>query len=77
VVRRDAGQVANAIDAILQAPDKSEKMRAAGRRFATEHLSWSKIASIVTAAYEDAIADFRNHKQLREAGRETQLGASV
>lgn len=77
VVRRDAGEVANAIDAILQAPDKSEEMRAAGRRFATEHLSWRRIASIVTAAYEDAISDFRNHQQRREAGRETQLGASA
>ena len=77
VVRRDAGELANAIDAILQAPDKSEEMRTAGRRFATENLSWSRIASIVTAAYEDAIADFRNHQQRREAGRETQLGASA
>jgi glycosyltransferase involved in cell wall biosynthesis len=77
VVKSDAAELANAIDSILQAPDKGEEMRIAGRRFATEELSWSRIASVVQAAYSEAIQDPMNGDERREVRSELEIGISA
>jgi glycosyltransferase involved in cell wall biosynthesis len=74
VVGRDSGELAKAIDVILQDPDKGEAMRIAGRRFATEELSWSKIASIVNGAYSDAVEGFRNQDKGQKVRCEIEIG---
>jgi glycosyltransferase involved in cell wall biosynthesis len=56
VVRRDAAELANAIDAILQAPSKGQTMRTAGRMFATEKLSWSRIALTISKGYQEILS---------------------
>jgi len=53
VVKRDAAELANAIDSILSLADRGNAMRAAGRHFASEQLSSSKIAGVVNAAYAE------------------------
>jgi glycosyltransferase involved in cell wall biosynthesis len=77
VVGRDAAELANAIDAILQAPDKSKEMRIAGRRFANEQLSWIRVASLVNDAYSDVIEGFGNQVKNREVLRDRQIGVSA
>jgi glycosyltransferase involved in cell wall biosynthesis len=77
VVPRDAAQLANAIDAVLEAPDRSEKMREAGREFATTELSWTRIAAIVEAAYGDAIAGLKDQDKLPDNWNEPQIGVNA
>ncbi|MDX6528847.1 MAG: hypothetical protein QOH41_1137 [Blastocatellia bacterium] len=77
VVPRDAAQLADAIDRILQAPDTSKKMREAGRQFAMTELSWTTIAAIVEAAYGDAIAGLRDQDKLPDNWSETQIGVNA
>jgi glycosyltransferase involved in cell wall biosynthesis len=77
VVKSDAAELAAAIDAILQAPDKGEEMRIAGRRFANAELSCSRIASVVTAAYDDVIEGFMNRDERQEVRRESEIGVSA
>jgi glycosyltransferase involved in cell wall biosynthesis len=77
VVSRDSTELANAIDAILAAPDLGDSMRSAGRKFAAAELSWSKIAAIVNAAYGEVIAGVTNQKQLQDAWPDTQVRANA
>jgi glycosyltransferase involved in cell wall biosynthesis len=77
VVPRDAAQLANAIDRILQAPDTSKKMREAGRQFAMAELSWTRIAAIVEAAYGDAIAGLKDQDKLPDNWSEPQIGVNA
>lgn len=77
VVSRDPRELASAIDWIFESSDGGAAMRAAGRRFAAEELSWFKIAATVSAAYGEAIADARNREKLHDTGRETRAGANA
>jgi glycosyltransferase involved in cell wall biosynthesis len=77
VVARDSGELAKAVDAILQAPDKGEAMRIAGRRFATEELSWSRIAAIVNSAYSNVIEGFRSQDEGHEAPCDIEIGVGA
>jgi glycosyltransferase involved in cell wall biosynthesis len=77
VVKRDAAELAAAIDAILQAPDKREEMRIAGRRFANAELSWSRIGSIVQAAYNEAIQGLIDRDEGHEVRHENEIGVSA
>jgi len=56
--------VARAIDAILKAPDVSDGMRSAGRQFAKEELSWSKIARRVSDGYQEMISVRSNRAEV-------------
>ncbi len=60
VVRRDPTEVAAKIDAILENPQASAKMREAGRAFAAAELAWSGVAMIVLQAYQEILAESRN-----------------
>lgn len=55
VVSRKPAAVANAIDEILASADRSNEMRAAGRRFALEELSRSKVSRVLREAYDDIL----------------------
>src|ERR1700686_4433068 len=77
VVSRDSTKLANAVDAILAAPDLGESMKSAGRRFASEELSWSKIATIVNAAYGELVAGVTNHNKLQDAWPDPQVRANA
>lgn len=56
VVRRDAGELAAAVDNILRAPDKGESNRISGRSFANEHLDWRRIVAGLTEVYGNVIS---------------------
>lgn len=71
VVRRDPDEVARAIKTIFQAPEMSEGMRAAGRRFAVEELSRDRIAGIINAAYGEVLSGLDQSSGLREIVRQT------
>lgn len=60
VVRRDPTEVAAKIDAILENPQASAKMREAGRAFAAAELAWSGVAMIVLQAYQEILAESHN-----------------
>jgi glycosyltransferase involved in cell wall biosynthesis len=77
VVPRDAAQLANAIDRILQAEDTNERMREAGREFARTELLWTKIAATVEAAYGDAVPGLQNKEKLPNHWSETQIGVNA
>jgi glycosyltransferase involved in cell wall biosynthesis len=77
VVPRDAAQLANAIDRILQAPDTNKRMREAGREFARTELLWTKIAATVEAAYGDAVPGLQNKEKLPNNWSETQIGVNA
>jgi glycosyltransferase involved in cell wall biosynthesis len=55
VVGRDADKVASAVEEILRSPERGELMRAAGRRFAGQHMTWNGIAHEMNAAYREII----------------------
>ena len=65
VVKRDPEEVVRAVDAIFQAPELSEGMRSAGRRFAARELSWPKIATALNAQYVEAIAGVTSQSRPR------------
>jgi glycosyltransferase involved in cell wall biosynthesis len=75
VVRRNAGELANAMDSILSSRDGSTAMRDAGRRFAADELSWPKIAAAINSAYVEAIAGVTN--QLQDAWDKTHARANA
>lgn len=60
VVSRDPSEVAKAIAAIFEAPDKADLMRLAGRRFAAQQLSWTKVANVMKAEFEKVLLGPRN-----------------
>jgi glycosyltransferase involved in cell wall biosynthesis len=55
VVRRDVEELASAVTEILQSPERAKSMRAAGRRFATSHLAWERIAHQLNTFYNQII----------------------
>lgn len=69
VVRRNAGELANAIDSILKSRDGSTAMRDAGRRFAARELSWPMIARQLNAAYGEMLLTVPDHSKIRKAKR--------
>jgi glycosyltransferase involved in cell wall biosynthesis len=69
VVKRDAEELAKAIDSILETPEKHEEMRNAGRRFAAAELSWPKIALHLSEMYSEVQAEVENKGRVHEAGK--------
>lgn len=75
VVRRDAGELADAIASILNSPDKGAAMRDAGRRFAARELAWPIIGRVVHAAYDDMLGIAASPVEFSTNGRrETSSG---
>jgi len=53
----DVGELEQALERMLDDPDRRARMGAAGRRRVQELFSWRAVAAATAAAYEDAIAD--------------------
>jgi glycosyltransferase involved in cell wall biosynthesis len=56
VTGRDPSKYAGAVDSILSAPERSQSMRLAGRRFAAQELDWSRIAANMKLAFEEILS---------------------
>jgi glycosyltransferase involved in cell wall biosynthesis len=65
----DVGELAAALAALLDDPERRARMGAAGRRRVEELFSWRAVAARTAAAYEQAIAAF--HALDRPAGEPT------
>jgi glycosyltransferase involved in cell wall biosynthesis len=61
----DVGELAAALGALLDDPDRRARYGAAGRRRVQELFSWRAVAAATAAAYDDAIADFRRSRAHR------------
>jgi len=57
----DVGQLEQALERMLDDPDRRERMGAAGRRRVQELFSWRAVAAATAAAYEEVIADYEEH----------------
>ncbi len=55
----DVAELVAAVDALLDDPDRRARYGAAGRRRVEELFSWRAVAAATAAAYQDAVADFR------------------
>ncbi len=51
----DVGELTHTIAALLDDPERRDRMGAAGRRRVEEHFSWHAVAQATAAAYEEAI----------------------
>ncbi|MGN0063552.1 MAG: glycosyltransferase family 4 protein [Nocardioides sp.] len=59
----DVGELERAIAALLDDPERRERMGKAGRRRVQEKFSWHAVAVATAAAYEKTIADFRREQE--------------
>jgi glycosyltransferase involved in cell wall biosynthesis len=57
----DVGQLEQALERMLDDPERRERMGAAGRRRVQEMFSWRAVAAATAAAYEEVIADYEEH----------------
>ena len=55
----DVGELETALAALLDDPERRERMGRAGRQRVQELFSWRAVAATTAAAYEDVIADYR------------------
>lgn len=55
----DVGELTAAIAALLDDPERRERMGQAGRKRVQEKFSWRAVAQATAAAYESVIADYR------------------
>ncbi|MQW75012.1 glycosyltransferase [Nocardioides sp. dk4132] len=59
----DVGELGAAIAALLDDPERRERMGRAGRKRVEELFSWRAVAVKVAAAYEDVIAEYRREQE--------------
>ena len=59
----DVGELGQAIAALLDDPERRERMGRAGRARVEELFSWRAVAVKVAAAYEDVIAEYRREQE--------------
>jgi len=59
----DVGELEAALAALLDDPERRERMGRAGRRRVQELFSWRAVAEATAAAYEKTIADFRREQE--------------
>jgi glycosyltransferase involved in cell wall biosynthesis len=62
----DVGELANAIAALLDDPERRERMGLAGRRRVDDLFSWRAVAATVAVAYDEVITDYRREHGLTE-----------
>jgi glycosyltransferase involved in cell wall biosynthesis len=74
VVRRDAAEIAIAIDVILRTSELGQEMRKAGRRFAAAELSWTRIARTVNRAYMDLLSVRSDRRDVSSDSRDVAMG---
>jgi glycosyltransferase involved in cell wall biosynthesis len=55
----DVGELEGAVAALLDDPERRERMGRAGRQRVQELFSWRAVAAATAAAYEEVIADYR------------------
>ena len=65
----DVGELEAALAALLDDPDRRDRMGAAGRRRVQELFSWRAVATKVAAAYEKVIEGYHGDKELHRADR--------
>lgn len=59
----DVGELAAAVGALLDDPERRDRYGAAGRRRVEELFSWRAVAATVAAAYDEVIADYRREQE--------------
>lgn len=59
----DVGELATAIGALLDDPERRDRYGAAGRKRVEELFSWRAVAATVAAAYDEVIADYRRENE--------------
>ncbi len=59
----DVGELAAAIGALLDDPERRDRYGAAGRKRVEELFSWRAVAATVAAAYDEVIADYRREQE--------------
>jgi glycosyltransferase involved in cell wall biosynthesis len=67
----DVGELEAAIGALLDDPERRQRMGEAGRRRVLEHFSWRAVAEATAAAYDETIADY-HHEHSRRDQEDTQ-----
>ena len=65
----DIGALTTALAALLDDPERRERMGLAGRQRVDELFSWRAVAEAVAAEYEEAMADFREDRRNQHADR--------
>ena len=63
----DVGELELALAALLDDPERRERMGRAGRRRVQELFSWRAVAEATAAAYEDTIASYRAEQAAPDA----------
>jgi glycosyltransferase involved in cell wall biosynthesis len=64
----DVGELAAAVGALLDDPQRRARYGAAGRRRVEELFSWRAVAAATAAAYDEAIRDFEGTRRTRAHG---------
>jgi glycosyltransferase involved in cell wall biosynthesis len=59
----DVGELEAAIAALLDDPERRDRMGLAGRKRVDELFSWRAVAATVATAYEEVIADYRRDRE--------------
>ena len=65
----DVAELTTALAALLDDPERRERLGRAGRRRVEELFSWRAVAEATAAAYEEAIADHREERRDQSADR--------
>ena len=65
----DVAELTTALAALLDDPERRERMGRAGRQRVDELFSWRAVAEATAAAYQDVIAEFRDERRNQSADR--------
>ena len=67
VTPSDVGELKQALEAMLDDPERRARMGAAGRARVQEMFSWRAVAKTVAASYEAVVADFQNDQSRKDS----------